>query len=383
MKNINPAVRNSSVLSNSQLKAAWNFYRLGLLEDAESICQEILQSFPKEAEALHLLGAIALHYGKAKEAALISSMAIQCNGKNPETYSNLGLAYHEQGLLIDAVKQYQHAIALDPNYVNAYYNLHAALLDPADVKPALALLRKLLNLNPNDADARFMAAILSAYTDEDNEPGRGLNSISQQSRLYQARIDAWNYLKNSKQPMPPIMGSAIQVFRHAMAAAPADGMVLEFGVRFGTSIRMLASLAEKVDGFDSFEGLPDEWHHEPKGSYTTKGVIPEVPANVSLHTGWFEDTLPQFLAQHAGPVRFINVDCDIYSSTKTVLELLAPRMVVGSVIVFDEYIGNEHWREDEFKAFQEAVVKYGWQYEYLCFSFFTKQVAVKITQITS
>jgi hypothetical protein len=77
----------------------------------------------------------------------------------------------------------------------------------------------------------------------------------------------------------------------------------------------------------------------------------------------------------------VNVDCDIYSSTKTVLDLLAPRMQVGTVIIFDEYIGNAHWREDEFKAFQEAVATYGWKYEYLCFSFFTKQVAVKLTSV--
>jgi hypothetical protein len=54
---------------------------------------------------------------------------------------------------------------------------------------------------------------------------------------------------------------------------------------------------------------------------------------------------------------------------------------LGSVIVFDEYIGNEKWREDEYKAFQEAVKKYGWTYEYIAFSVFTKQVAVIITKI--
>ena len=70
--------------------------------------------------------------------------------------------------------------------------------------------------------------------------------------------------------------------------------------------------------------------------------------------------------------------CDIYSSTKTVLDLLAPRIVKGTVIIFDEYIGNEHWREDEYKAFQEAVKTNDWTYEYLAFSFFTKQVVVRI-----
>jgi hypothetical protein len=57
---------------------------------------------------------------------------------------------------------------------------------------------------------------------------------------------------------------------------------------------------------------------------------------------------------------------------------LSSQIVPGTVIVFDEYIGNEHWREDEFKAFQEAVSTYGWTYEYLAFSMFTKQVVVRM-----
>ena len=100
--------------------------------------------------------------------------------------------------------------------------------------------------------------------------------------------------------------------------------------------------------------------------------------NVILHQGWFEETLPIFIEKHQAPVRLLNIDCDIYSSTKIVLDLLANQIIPGTVIVFDEYIGNENWRQDEFKAFQETVLKYGWNYEYLCFSFMTKQVVVRI-----
>jgi hypothetical protein len=81
---------------------------------------------------------------------------------------------------------------------------------------------------------------------------------------------------------------------------------------------------------------------------------------------------------HKEPVRFMNIDCDLYSATKTILDTLAAQIGSGTVIVFDEYIGNEHWREDEYKAFQEAVRAYGWRYEYLAFSLFTKQVVVRI-----
>jgi hypothetical protein len=194
-----------------------------------------------------------------------------------------------------------------------------------------------------------------------------------------AHLDAWNYIKLSKDPLPPITGSSIEAFKIGMKAAVNEGLVLEFGVGFGTSIRLISELAEQeVHGFDSFEGLPEAWNHEPKGSYSTKGIIPSVPDNVILHDGWFEETLPSFVDQHQTPIRFMNIDCDIYSSTKTIFDLLAKQITTGTVIVFDEYIGNANWREDEFKAFQEAVLKYGWKYEYLCFSFFTKQVAVRI-----
>jgi len=140
---------------------------------------------------------------------------------------------------------------------------------------------------------------------------------------------------------------------------------------------------QDVHGFDSFEGIPEDWHDEGRGSYSTKGIIPKVPSNIHLHTGWFDATLPKFLADHSDNVRLINIDCDIYSSTKTVLGLLAKRIVKGTVIIFDEYIGNQHWREDEFRAFQEAVKANGWTYEYIAFSFFTKQVVVLIKDIKS
>lgn len=375
------ATRKNNPQADKVLQAAWNFYRLGLLADAESTCYEVLQHNPKQPEALHLLGTVALHYGKAKEAVDLLTLAVKFNNKNPETLSNLGLAYHEQGLLADAIHQYQQAIKLAPRYADAHYNLHAALLDPLDPAAAISSLKKVLSINPMDADARFMLAILLEYTGKVDQAKPLFAAGPRGSAHYIARQDAWRYLKDRNPVLPLITGSGIQTFQHAMAATNPDGLVLEFGVRFGTSIRVLAAMFNEVHGFDSFEGLPDEWHHEPKGSYTTKGVVPEVPANVTLHVGWFDSTLPAYLSKHKGPVRFINVDCDIYSSTKTLLELLAPRIVVGTVIVFDEYIGNEHWREDEYKAFQEAVVKHGWQYEYLSFSFYTKQVAIRMTKV--
>lgn len=372
------AIKTPATINTQSHQAAWNLFRQGFIEDAEHLAKESLSVNANQADAWHLLSSVALKQGQTQEAINYGERAIKLNGKNPEYFNNLGLAFHEMGQIASAVAHYRKALALAPHYPDALFNLHAALIDSDDLSKSIQALQKALNINPRDLEAHFMLGLLYDYGGEAEKADAQFVQINSHP-LYQARIDAWGYLKNTTGKSIPILGSAVDTFRLAMHEAQNTGLVLEFGVRFGNSIRILSGLAQQpVHGFDSFEGLPDVWHHEPKGSYTTKGVMPEVPANVTLHKGWFDQKLPEFLKQHDQDVRFINVDCDTYGSTKTVLDFLASRIKSGTVIVFDEYIGNQYWREDEFKAFQEAVQRFGWKYEYLCFSFFTKQVALRI-----
>ncbi len=364
------------------MQVAFSHYQAGRYPQAEAIFHQILRVMPRQPDALHLLGAIALQGAKIDEAIQLISRAIAVNPLNPVYFSNLGLALQYQGKLDEAIESYRKALALKPDYADAWYNLHALLIDPADMQPAIECMRKVIVLHPADMDARLILGVLLDYAGEPATAKEHFDLVDKSTDLFRARLDAWRYIKSVGNKLPPMIGSNVQAFRIGVEASNPEGLVMEFGVRHGTSIRQIAGLVKQdVHGFDSFEGLPEVWHHEPKGSYTTKGEIPAVPKNVSLHVGWFEDTLPMFLEKNSGPVRFINVDCDIYSSTKTILDLLAPRIVPGTVIVFDEYIGNEHWREDEFKAFQEAVAKNGWTYEYICFSVFTKQVGVQIKSV--
>jgi len=103
---------------------------------------------------------------------------------------------------------------------------------------------------------------------------------------------------------------------------------------------------------------------------------------VYFHKGLFQDTLPPFL-ERAGPnafVAFANVDCDLYSSTLDILEALEGKIVPGTVLVFDEYIGHPTWRYDEFRAWRECCKKFGWKYEYLGFSLSTNQAVVRVME---
>ncbi len=174
-----------------------------------------------------------------------------------------------------------------------------------------------------------------------------------------------------------------KIHRWALQQVPeSDGLFLEFGVRKGDSINRLAGMRPEVQfyGFDSFYGLPEAWGAMGKaGVMSVQGRVPHVRPNVSIVKGLFEDTLPAFLAQHPGKsVSFVNIDCDLYSSTRTVLRHLAPRMRAGTVIVFDELYNYPGWQECEYKAFMEFVAENGVAFDYIGYVMVDRQIAVRI-----
>ena len=360
-----------------KLAHGYDLFNQGFVSEAEDVATHILKKTTDEAYAFNLLGIIKLRESDLEPAIDALKKAVHLN-INPELLSNLALAYQESGVIEKAMNLYDQALKIEPSYINALFNQHAIWLDRGNIEDAIHNLQKILTLNPSDDEVMYMLLnIHKAY--QDVSLSQYENSLSQADDLSQSRLRGFQYLTQIK-PMPQLLGSGHTVLKKAYEAISLqDGLILEFGVRHGTSIRQLALFTSNlIYGFDSFEGLPEDWHQESKEVYSTKGKIPKVPPHVTLIQGWFEETLPLFLEKREEDIAIINIDCDIYSSTKTVLDLLSPRIKKGTIIIFDEYIGNLHWEEDEHKAFMESVSKYQWKYEYLFYSAYTKQVVVKI-----
>lgn len=167
----------------------------------------------------------------------------------------------------------------------------------------------------------------------------------------------------------------------ALKQCAVEGLILEFGVFRGDSLAAIArQSAQTVYGFDSFEGLPEDWTHtQRKGRFSLDGKLPDLKeSNAVLVPGWFDKTLPAFLDEHSGLARFIHVDSDLYSSAATVLTALSKRIVPGTVIVFDEYFNYPGWERHEYRAFQEFLRETGLHYEYIGIVSSGESVAVKI-----
>ena len=138
----------------------------------------------------------------------------------------------------------------------------------------------------------------------------------------------------------------------------------------------------KICGFDSFEGLPENWRDGfPQGKFNKNKSLPLVKKNVELYEGWFNETIPKYINKNSLASKYISylhIDCDLYLSTKVVFKLLSEKIVRGTVIVFDEYFNYNGWENGEFKAFQEFVKIRNLKYKYLTYNFIHEQVAVVI-----
>jgi len=169
---------------------------------------------------------------------------------------------------------------------------------------------------------------------------------------------------------------------YALEIAPQGGMALEFGVFEGRSLAVIADARKgrEVYGFDSFQGLPEDYRpHVRQGAFAVDR-LPQVEG-AELVAGWFDDTLPAFLETHPGPVDFLHVDGDLYSSAVTVLALVGPRLLAGSVIIFDEFFNWPGWEDDgEFRAWEEYLERTGTKVEYEAYTSNNEQVVVRITE---
>lgn len=174
------------------------------------------------------------------------------------------------------------------------------------------------------------------------------------------------------------------------------GDVLEFGVYQGYSALFLAKKIKQfgfkdtnIHLFDSFIGLPnakdlDNCSYEFRSGTWVKGSM-AVPCRlekyiqkkignilsknrVKIVKGYFEDTLTDYIKYSLkSKARLVHLDCDLYSSSKFVLEQLINHEVIqdGTIFIFDDWMtsrGNPNLGQR--KAFQDVLASnQQWSFE--------------------
>jgi tetratricopeptide (TPR) repeat protein len=388
---------------------------LGNLDEAVESYNKALAIKPYLAGAHSNLGNALDDQGKLDAAVDCYNKALAINPDYAEVHYNLGNTHIHFNRLDEAVASYNKAIAIKPDYAEAYINLGTVLQtlgnidaaatafraafkqDPAshmslfyqhstyyrnmntDFEAAIKCLNDAVQIAPTNGLINFFLGMLLDYKGHNKKAEQHFLLVHKNLLVNYAHLESWNWVKSYTSKYPLLFWQKDDGFCYAFDAAKIDGLILEFGVGHGASIRKLASMTDRViHGFDSFQGLPESWSHLPKGAFNANGEVPLAPNHAKFHVGLFDQTLPPFLIEYKESIKFLNIDCDLYSSTKTVFDLVEKRIVSGTVIFFDEYFGYHDWHNHEFKAFQEAVKKNGWRYDYLAINIFGQQAVVMI-----
>lgn len=155
----------------------------------------------------------------------------------------------------------------------------------------------------------------------------------------------------------------------AVASRVQDKRVLylEFGVFKGRTTRYwagkLRNPESRLHGFDSFEGLPEEWALTPKqGIFNLSGQVPEIAdPRVQFFKGWFDQVLPSYVVPEHDVLVMI-MDADLYSSTAFVFRHLRSYIRPGTFIYFDEMNHVDH----EPKAFDELMQENSLTFKPVC-----------------
>ncbi len=148
------------------------------------------------------------------------------------------------------------------------------------------------------------------------------------------------------------------VDRLLLANEPID--YLEFGVCGGHSFKWWASHCihdgSRFYGFDTFEGLPENWGTFNKGDMAA-GMPQLNDERVKFIKGLFQQTLPDFLVNHNlknEKRKIIHLDADLFSSTLFALTSLASYLKKGDILFFDEFNVPNH----EFFAYKVFCQSY-------------------------
>ncbi len=188
--------------------------------------------------------------------------------------------------------------------------------------------------------------------------------------------EALEHLYINQRPKASVPNNDVPALYDFVAATLRDAQpitYLEFGVASGKSMKQMIARFAHADtrfyGFDSFQGLPEDWIQpwatKAKGSFSMRGRLPVIDdRRVKLINGWFQNTLPSFLRtdwlreDHQDTV-LVHFDADLWSSTIFILSTLWTTLN-EYYFIFDEFCGQEIIALYDFsRAFPVSI-------EYLC-----------------
>ena len=355
------------------------FSKIGENDKAVYHCRRFLEIEPIACDAkfkqdnlatVHNNLAVSLKtLGFLDQAEIEFKRALALDDQFAAAYNNYGNLLNDKARLLEARQCFMRAIEINPEDHIAYWNLHATT---NEMDEAQAIIEACISKSPTDEIAIFTLAGLRAFNGDE----RAFKELLAYGFKDEPLVRSIEWIL-SLPKMPEIHFNRWSIYDRAIELSDSQRAFYEFGVWMGDSFSYIVPSFSKGFGFDSFQGLPEDWGVVPRGTYSSRGRVPDIE-NSSFIVGEFANSLPEFFEGKQPMAGLMNFDADLYSSTITALKNARSVIDQDTTLVFDEFIVNNNWEQDEYKALNEFCAENGFDYEVVAISLFTKQVVCKL-----
>ena len=246
---------------------------LDRLEEVEASYRQAIALKSDYVEAHNNLGVTLKELDRLEEAEASYRQAIALKSDYALAHNNLGVTLQELGRLEEAEASYRQAITVKPDYAKAHYNLGLVLQtlgnidaaaavfrascnhDPAshmslfylhstyyrdmntDFDAAIKCLNEAVQIAPTDGLINFFLGMLLDYKGQEEKAEHYFSLVHENMSVNYAQFESWSWVKSTTSQYPLLFWQKYDGFDYAFDAAQLDGLILEFGVAHGASIR--------------------------------------------------------------------------------------------------------------------------------------------------
>ena len=146
--------------------------RRGQSRDAEALCRQVLSQNEQQADALHLLGIIALQSGQPGTAREYLERAARSNDRNPDIQCNFAAALLSLNCVDDGMAALNRAVMLAPSHPQAHYNLGLIQLRQGEFARAKRHFERTIKRAPEHVDAIVALGVAFTQTGEFEQAAR-------------------------------------------------------------------------------------------------------------------------------------------------------------------------------------------------------------------
>ena len=396
----------SKILDQTVISLLTHLFNNGSFETILEIAGELLEQYPNSVYLNNIIAETSAKTDKIHDAIHHYKAVIKENPKLHNAHNNIAVAYKNIGYLERAEEHLRTALILKPNFAQAYNNIGNVLSDRSDMVGARENFLKSIEVDPGKANAYWnlhstapdidtAKSIVELCLEKDSKYEPAIYTLATINAykgdrtffdwLMSTDVASHSVLRSiewilSLPKLPELHFNRWSVFDAAIAMSDKRRPFYEFGVWMGESFKYLMKEYKKGYGFDTFTGLPEDWHSVPEGTYSSYGNIPKIKGGEFI-VGEFQYTLPKFFNLKRPKASLINFDADLYSSTLCALNHALPVIDHKTVLVFDELIVNQEWENDEYKALIEFCSINKFNFEVHVVSLFTKQAVITLKSI--